>query len=113
MLSAWNNTRISADSVSLAVTIVVLECAVIGGIFRLEGAWVGALVVTVLTTFGPSFTDRYATAIGIVFLAIVLISPGGLVGIWTWLDGRIRHWLESKPPAAPTPQAAPPPIGGD
>jgi len=113
VLSAWNNTRISADSVSLAVTIVVLECAVIGGLFRLEGAWVGALVVTVLTTFGPSFTDRYATAIGIVFLAIVLISPGGLVGIWTWLDGRIRHWLESKPPAAPTPQAAPPPIGGD
>jgi branched-chain amino acid transport system permease protein len=112
VLSAWNNTRISADSVSLGVTIGVLEGAVIGGLYGLEGAWVGALVVTVLTTYGPAFTDRYATYIGLIFLAIVLISPGGLVGIWTSLDARIRRWLASRPPAAPTPDASAPPIGG-
>ena len=96
VLSAWTNTRMSADSVSLSVTIGVLEAAVIGGLYRLEGAWVGALAVTILTTYGPSFTDRYATAIGIIFLAIVLISPGGLVGMLTSIDGRMRRWLATR-----------------
>lgn len=112
VLSAWNNTRISADSVSIGVTIGVLEGAVIGGLYRLEGAWVGALVVTVLTTYGPSFTDRYATYIGLVFLAIVLLSPGGLVGIGTWIDARIRRWLKTKAPPTPSPGVSAPPASG-
>jgi len=93
VLSAWTNTRISADSISLGVTIAILEAAVIGGLFRLEGAWVGAFVLTVVTNYGPAFSDRYATGIGLIFLAIVLLSPGGLMGMATWLDGRLRGWL--------------------
>ncbi|MGZ3631922.1 MAG: branched-chain amino acid ABC transporter permease [Candidatus Limnocylindrales bacterium] len=109
VLSAWTNTRISADSISLGITIGILEAAVIGGLFRLEGAWVGALVLTILTTYGPGFTDRFQTGIGIAFLAIVLVSPGGLVGIGTALDARLRRWLASAGGAGPAdapPQAA-------
>jgi branched-chain amino acid transport system permease protein len=93
VFSAWTNTRISAGSISLAVTIDVLAAAVIGGLWRLEGAWIGAFVITVLTTYAPGITDRYETIIGLIFLAIVLASPGGLVGIGTWLDARIRRLL--------------------
>jgi branched-chain amino acid transport system permease protein len=85
VLSAWNDTRMSADSLSLTVTIEVLAAAVIGGLGRLEGAWVGAFVFTVLSTYTPGYTDRFETIIGAVLLAILLFSPGGLVGIWTTL----------------------------
>ena len=108
VLSAWNNTRISADSVSLAVTIGMLEAAVIGGLYRLEGAWAGALVVVALTTYGPAYTSRYNTFIGLVFLAIVLISPGGIVGMWNTIDGWIIRRLHRRPP--PTSTADPSPV---
>jgi branched-chain amino acid transport system permease protein len=85
VLSVWWNTRISPGSVDLARTIDVLVIAVVGGLFRLEGAWVGALVFSVLDneTRGVELIgERFNTVIGTVFLVIVLVSPGGLMGIW-------------------------------
>ena len=85
VLSVWWNTRISPGSISLAQTIDVLVIAVIGGLFRLEGAWVGALVFAVLDNEMRGVEligDRFNTVIGVIFLAIVLLSPGGLMGIW-------------------------------
>jgi branched-chain amino acid transport system permease protein len=93
VLAAWTNTRISAGSINLGVTIGLLSAAVIGGLWRLEGAWVGALVFTLLEIYGPAYTDRYSTIIGLIFLTIVLMSPGGIVGIATSLDARIERWL--------------------
>jgi branched-chain amino acid transport system permease protein len=110
VLSAWTNTRISADSISLGVTIAILEAAVIGGLFRLEGAWVGAFVLTVVTNYGPAFTDRFATGIGLIFLVIVLVSPGGLMGVASWLDARMRRWLAAReiaPGATPAASGSP------
>ena len=43
VLSVWYNRRITPGSINLAQTIDVLIIAVIGGLYRLEGAWVGAL----------------------------------------------------------------------
>src|SRR5206468_13011507 len=76
VISAWSYTRMSADSVSLSVSIFVLSASVIGGLFRLEGAWVGALVYTMLRSYLCSWTDRYATWTGGIFLVIGLVSPG-------------------------------------
>lgn len=101
VLSAWNDTRMSADSLSLTVTIEVLTAAVIGGLGRLEGAWVGAFVFTLLSTYTPGYTDRFETIIGAVLLAILLFSPGGLVGIWTTLT----HMRSFGRPRLPSPPA--------
>jgi branched-chain amino acid transport system permease protein len=93
VLSVWWNTRISPGSISLAQTIDVLVIAVVGGLFRLEGAWVGAIVFAVLDneTRGVELIgDRFNTVIGVIFLAIVLLSPGGLMGIWGAGVGFVR-----------------------
>jgi branched-chain amino acid transport system permease protein len=85
VLSVWWNTRISPGSISLSQTIDVLVIAVIGGLYRLEGAWVGAGVVAVLDNWLRGIDlvgSRFNTVIGAIFLAIVLVSPGGLMGIW-------------------------------
>ena len=85
ILSVWWNTRISPGSIDLARTIDVLVIAVIGGLYRLEGAWVGAIVFAVLDNWTRGLDvvgGRFNTVIGVIFLAIILLSPGGLMGIW-------------------------------
>jgi len=41
--------------------------------------------------------DRFNTVIGVVFLVIVLLSPGGLLGLWE--SGRRRLVLRKPQPA--------------
>jgi branched-chain amino acid transport system permease protein len=91
VLSVWYNRRISPGSINLAQTIDVLIIAVVGGLYRLEGAWVGALTYALLDNYSRDWTptvgdvlgpERFNTILGVVFLVIVLVSPGGLVGLW-------------------------------
>ena len=68
--------------------------AVIGGLVRIEGAWVGAFAFILMQNYitrphiprlgfgGTLFGGSFNTIIGIIFLAIVLVSPDGLMGIW-------------------------------
>jgi branched-chain amino acid transport system permease protein len=97
VLSVWYNRRISPGSINLEQTIDVLIIAVIGGLYRLEGAWLGALVYMLIDNYSRDFVPdvgnvlgpaRFNTVIGLVFLIIVLASPGGLMGLWE--DGRER-----------------------
>ena len=120
ILSVWYNRNISPGSINLAQTIDVLIIAVVGGLYRLEGAWVGALTYALLDNYSRDWTptvgdvlgpERFNTILGVVFLIIVLLSPGGLVGLWE----RGRELFSNRrrgPPgavAAPTPAGA----GGD
>lgn len=117
VLSVWWNTRISPGSISLPQTIDLLVIAVIGGLYRLEGAWVGAVVVTVLDNWlrGVDLVgNRFNTVIGAVFLAIVLISPGGLMGIWDSLTNTLQSRFApgstgEEPDVIPLTQEAHPP----
>jgi branched-chain amino acid transport system permease protein len=71
---------------------------VIGGLYRLEGAWIGALAYALIDNYSREWVPdvgnilgpaRFNTIIGLVFLIIVLLSPGGLVGIWEDVRDRI------------------------
>jgi branched-chain amino acid transport system permease protein len=100
VLSVWYNRRISPGSINLVQTIDVLIIAVIGGLYRLEGAWVGALVYALIDNYSREHTptigdvlgpERFNTLIGVVFLIIVLASPGGLMGLWEQVSDRMRR----------------------
>ena len=59
--------------------------AVVGGLYRLEGAGVGALFYVVVNNYSQQISfigPRFHTLIGAIFLVIVLVSPGGLMGLW-------------------------------
>src|SRR5690625_6173469 len=81
VLSLWYNGRISPGSIDVTRTVDVLVIAVIGGLFRLEGAIVGAVLFTLLSNFMNQVSDRYNTAIGIVFIVVLLVAPQGLTGL--------------------------------
>ncbi|HEY0417027.1 MAG TPA: branched-chain amino acid ABC transporter permease [Gaiellaceae bacterium] len=85
ILFVWWNGHIDPASIDLGATIDVLVIAVVGGLYRLEGAWVGALFFVVINNYSQQISfigPRFHTLIGVIFLVIVLVSPGGLVGFW-------------------------------
>ena len=90
VVAVWYNGQIAPGSIDLTRTIDVLVVAVIGGLHRLSGAWIGALCVTLLTNFANDYTARFNTVIGLIFIAILLLSPGGIAGIWDSIVGRVR-----------------------
>jgi branched-chain amino acid transport system permease protein len=100
VLSVWYNRRISPGSINLAQTIDILIIAVIGGLYRLEGAWAGALAYALIDNYSREWVPevgnvlgpaRFNTIIGLVFLIIVLASPSGLMGLWEQAGGRWRR----------------------
>jgi branched-chain amino acid transport system permease protein len=97
VLAVWYNGQIAPGSIDLTRTIDVLVIAVIGGLYRLEGAWIGALAFTLLTNFANDYTARFNTVIGLIFIAILLLSPGGIAGIWESVAGRVRRGRTAGP----------------
>jgi branched-chain amino acid transport system permease protein len=97
ILYSWWSGQMAPDSVGLEAALSLLIMAVIGGLGRIEGAWVGAFAFIVIQAYvhdvhipglgfgGTLFGGSFNTLIGIIFLAIVLVSPDGLIGIWTRL----------------------------
>jgi len=94
VLYVWWSGQIAPGNVDLPETINLLVIAVIGGLARIEGAWLGAFAFIIIQNYvrgfsfpflgfgGTLFGGSFNTVIGIIFLLIVLISPGGLMGIW-------------------------------
>jgi branched-chain amino acid transport system permease protein len=97
VLFVWWNGQIAPSTIDLGATIDILVIAVIGGLYRVEGAWLGALFFVILNNYAQKvgfIGDRFHTLIGLIFLAIVLVSPDGLIGLgqrFTTLRGRARR----------------------
>ena len=91
VLSVWFNGRISPGSISTGPVIDILIIAVVGGLGRPIGPFLGALVFVLLENFAIDLIDRdrFNTVIGIAFLAMVLFSPDGLLGLWEKLKPRL------------------------
>ncbi len=87
---AWYNALMTPGSVGTGWLINILVIAVLGGIKHPVGAFLGALVFVLLQTFAIDLIDRerFNLVIGSVFLAIVLFSPDGLLGLWAKFRSR-------------------------
>ncbi|HSW09018.1 branched-chain amino acid ABC transporter permease [Aquabacterium sp.] len=90
VLLAWYNALMSPGSVGTGWLINILVIAVLGGVKHPIGAFLGAIVFVLLQTFAIDVIDRerFNLVIGGVFLAIVLFSPDGLLGLWAKLRSR-------------------------
>ena len=87
VLFTWYNGLVTPGSVGTSWMINVLVIAVLGGMRHPIGAFLGAIVFVLLQTFAIDMIDRerFNLVIGMVFLAIVLFSPDGLLGWWAGL----------------------------
>jgi branched-chain amino acid transport system permease protein len=97
VLFVWYNGLITPGSVGTSWLINVLVIAVLGGMRHPIGAFLGAIVFVLLQTFAIDVVDRerFNLLIGGVFLAIVLFSPDGLLGLWA--KAKVRLVPKSAP----------------
>jgi branched-chain amino acid transport system permease protein len=90
VLMVWYNGLIGPGSVGTSWLINILMIAILGGLRHPVGPFLGAIVFVLLQTFAIDLIDRerFNLVIGGVFLAIVLFSPDGLLGLWARLRAR-------------------------
>jgi branched-chain amino acid transport system permease protein len=111
VLAVWYHARISPGSIGLGPVIDTLIIAVLGGIRHPAGPFLGAVLFVLLQNFAIDFIDRerFNTLIGLVFLAGVLFSSDGLLGLLEAARRRLRPrplmW-RSAAAQAPAPEAA-------
>jgi branched-subunit amino acid ABC-type transport system permease component len=73
--------RVVAPGIGTAMIIQAFVITVIGGLGNLKGAFVGALIVGILTSFGILLFPVFELFIIFVIMAIVLmVKPEGLFG---------------------------------
>ncbi|WP_306119063.1 MULTISPECIES: branched-chain amino acid ABC transporter permease [unclassified Roseitalea] len=98
ILLVWQNAQIAPGTAGIPAVIDILVIAVIGGIGRPIGPFIGALIYVLLRTFSPDVLtaigfegERFKLLVGLGFLALVFWSPDGVLGMWDrWRAGRAR-----------------------
>jgi branched-chain amino acid transport system permease protein len=96
ILLVWQNAQISPGTAGIPAVIDILVIAVVGGIGRPIGPFIGALIYVLLRTFSPDVltafgmsNERFKLLIGLGFLAVVFFSPDGVLGLWErWRERR-------------------------
>ncbi|WP_437813580.1 branched-chain amino acid ABC transporter permease [Sorangium sp. So ce1078] len=99
VLGVWYSGAISPGAIDMSRTEAMVVIAVSGGLAHLEGAFLGALLFTLVTNFASSYTSRFNTLIGLTFLGVTLFLPEGLAGILrraTRPLGRLLRRLEDR-----------------
>ena len=116
LLNVWWLTEIAPGTIDVGPIIYLLLIAIIGGLYRIEGAWIGALIFAIIDNRLRSIHfvgDRTTTAIGVIFLLIVLLSPGGVMGISESLVTRFRRPRTPGPTIASDDGTAASSVAGD
>jgi len=89
-------TNISPDSVGLLRSIDLLVIVVVGGATYLGGAFVGAVLIAVFEAIIQDYTQYYVAATGVLFIAVLMLAPQGLMGI----TAQIRSYRANKADAS-------------
>ncbi|MFF2324162.1 branched-chain amino acid ABC transporter permease [Agrobacterium sp. NPDC058088] len=99
VLLVWFNRQISPGTVAIGPAIDILVVAVVGGLTLPIGPFIGAFIFVLLRTFALDifqafgFTSmRFNLLVGLGFLAIVMFSPDGVLGLWK----RWRHLIDRR-----------------
>ena len=96
-LVGFQNYLVSAEAVSVPFSGELLAIVVIGGMRSMLGPALGALFFILFRELFSIWTPNWLLWFGLIFVAFVLYSPGGLVGIWATLS---RRWWPQPEEAA-------------
>jgi branched-chain amino acid transport system permease protein len=98
VLFAWYNQFVGPVALSLDQSTQILIIVILGGIGTLYGQVFGALVVVFLSNELSAVTQRWEMVLGVIYFAVVMYAPGGLVVLVPRLWNRV---LGRGAPAAP------------
>jgi ABC-type branched-subunit amino acid transport system ATPase component/ABC-type branched-subunit amino acid transport system permease subunit len=84
----------AAESTTVAFSGELLAMVVIGGMRSFLGPALGALFFLLFRELFSIYTDNWLLWFGLIFVAFVIFSPTGLVGIWDTVKRRWRPQAE-------------------
>jgi ABC-type branched-subunit amino acid transport system ATPase component/ABC-type branched-subunit amino acid transport system permease subunit len=90
MLLAFNNRMTSAEPISVAFSGELLAMVVIGGMHSFLGPALGALFFVIFRDSLSRVTENWLLFFGLLFVAFVVFSPTGLVGLYARASARWR-----------------------
>jgi branched-chain amino acid transport system ATP-binding protein len=95
---------------SLHVTVAgeIAAMTLVGGMRSFVGPAVGAAVFVFMRDTLSSWTENWLVYFGVIFIAFVMFSPNGIVGVWARVRGLARG-DGARTRVAPQPAAAPAP----
>ena len=99
-LATINYEIITAEALGLMASGNVVLMAFIGGIGQFWGPMIGAVLVTWLQSALSNFTQAWLLYFGLLFLLIILFSPGGISNLITihlpaWRAGAVKRLMPS------------------
>ncbi len=89
-LLGFQTYLVSAEAVSVPFSGELLAMVVIGGMHNMLGPALGALFFVLFRELFSIWSSNWLLYFGMIFVAFVLYSPGGLVGIWERFTRRWR-----------------------
>src|SRR5262245_51255619 len=89
-LLLFNNRMTSADPISVAFSGELLAMVIIGGTRSFLGPALGALFFVIFRDYLSSLTENWLLYFGLLFVAFIVFSPTGLVGLGEWLLAPFR-----------------------
>jgi branched-chain amino acid transport system ATP-binding protein/branched-chain amino acid transport system permease protein len=89
-LLGFQTYLVSAEAVSVPFSGELLAMVVIGGMHSLLGPALGALFFVLFRELFSIWTADWLLWFGLAFMAFVLFSPEGLVGVWARIMRRLR-----------------------
>jgi branched-chain amino acid transport system permease protein len=90
ILACWSSGIVTPTTIQLSRTIWILLVVILGGAKHFWGPVIGTVIAVWLDVVISQLTPRYNTVIGIVFLAVILLAPNGILGL---LDNARRSRL--------------------
>jgi branched-chain amino acid transport system ATP-binding protein len=93
-LLGFQTYLVSAEAVSVPFSGEILAMVVIGGMHNMLGPALGSLFFILFRELFSIWSSNWLLYFGLIFVAFVLYSPGGLVGIWAKITRRWRPVLE-------------------
>jgi branched-chain amino acid transport system permease protein len=105
VLIVWQAEFISPNVASFSRSAMAVVMVILGGTGTLLGPLIGAGVVVGTEHWLSSYVERWPTLLGLVFIAVVLFAPGGVVGAVT---RRRQGEVRGRQNAEPGTRAAPP-----
>jgi branched-chain amino acid transport system permease protein len=104
VLLVWQQIQISPGTAGIGPVVDILVIAVVGGIGRPIGPFIGAFIYVILRTFSLDVLEavgfdgkRFQLLIGLGFLVIVLFSPDGVLGLWDRARARLMIGNNTSP----------------
>jgi len=80
-LYVYFNRFVSPDYVHVVRSAEVLLMVILGGAGTLVGPAVGAALIVLLENLISTYTERWVTVLGIIYVLVALLAPNGLAGL--------------------------------